>query len=358
MLGSYDPNEVIFLLKNINGMIKEEDTKTREEKIQSGIHYSTMLPKEYKPSKTYMDYFYTYMKVYSKQVALYTAVLAEKIANLDKKIVLVSLARAGTPAGILLKRYLEFYKNIKIDHYSISIIRGKGIDENALNHILKLHPKEEICFVDAWTGKGAITKELEKSCKDFNKKYNKNVNPTLAVIADPGYCSNLFGTREDFLIPSACLNSTVSGLISRTVYRDDLISKEDFHGVKFYEELFEDDVSNFFVDTISSYFDDILKLIKEEIIKIQPKADFRGLKEVENIMKCFELEDVNLVKPGVGETTRVLLRRIPDKILVRDFEDKDLAHIFELAREKNVKVEKYPLKSYKCCGIIRDIKDV
>ncbi len=42
-----------------------------------------------------------------------------------------------------------------------------------------------------------------------------------------------FGTREDFLIPSACLNSTVSGLVSRTVLNDDLIGPADFHGAKF-----------------------------------------------------------------------------------------------------------------------------
>ena len=45
----------------------------------------------------------------------------------------------------------------------------------------------------------------------------------LAVLADPGVCAPILGTRDDFLIPSACLNSTVSGLVSRTVLRDDLI---------------------------------------------------------------------------------------------------------------------------------------
>ena len=35
--------------------------------------------------------------------------------------------------------------------------------------------------------------------------------------------STLYGTREDFLIPSACLNSTVSGLVSRTVLNDRIL---------------------------------------------------------------------------------------------------------------------------------------
>ena len=45
----------------------------------------------------------------------------------------------------------------------------------------------------------------------------------MAVLADPGYCTSIYGTREDFLIPSACLNATVSGLISRTVLNDTFI---------------------------------------------------------------------------------------------------------------------------------------
>ena len=45
----------------------------------------------------------------------------------------------------------------------------------------------------------------------------------IAVLADPGGCVRTYGTRDDFLIPSACLNSTVSGLVSRTVLRADLI---------------------------------------------------------------------------------------------------------------------------------------
>ena len=37
----------------------------------------------------------------------------------------------------------------------------------------------------------------------------------LAVLSDPAGLARLRGTRDDLLIPSACLNATVSGLISR-----------------------------------------------------------------------------------------------------------------------------------------------
>ena len=59
----------------------------------------------------------------------------------------------------------------------------------------------------------------------------------LAVLADPGHCVRTFGTRDDFLIASACLNSTVSGLVSRTVLNPKFLGPGDFHGAKFYREL-------------------------------------------------------------------------------------------------------------------------
>ena len=50
----------------------------------------------------------------------------------------------------------------------------------------------------------------------------------------PSYISganitDLCGTHEDILIPSSCLNATVTGLISRTFLRADIIGKNDFH---------------------------------------------------------------------------------------------------------------------------------
>ncbi len=44
--------------------------------------------------------------------------------------------------------------------------------------------------------------------------------PTSPCSPTRAAASRTFGTRDDFLIPSACLNSTVSGLVSRTVLND------------------------------------------------------------------------------------------------------------------------------------------
>lgn len=360
--GSYSREDVVFLLKDISDLIEEQGNEEREGLIQNGTHYSEMLPIEYNPSKEYIDLFHESLSKYKEDLAYYIGVVSERIIEkYGEDTVLVSLARAGTPAGVLMKRYIKKSHGFDLPHYSISIIRGKGIDENAMKHILKSHPDGKIQFIDGWTGKGAIKNVLETSLNDFEVKYGVKIDDSLAVIADPGICSELFGTRNDFLIPSACLNSTVSGLVSRTVLRDDIIGEEDFHGAKYYKNLESDDLSNYFVDQICMEFDSVMEKVESSLKSlggVSHKLEFAGLEDVKKIQSEFEIDDVNLVKPGVGETTRVLLRRVPWKILVKEGhkDHKDLLHIITLANEKGVLVEEYPLESYKCCGIIKNMK--
>lgn len=356
-MGSYAPEDVVFLLKDLQGVNLEKATEYREEVIQSGGHYSEMLPIEYTPSAEYVQLYKKSLAETAEKIAVAAGCVAEAIIkNRGLNVVLVSLARAGTPIGILIKRYLACKYKLHLPHYSISIIRGKGLDENALTYILQRHPGFAIQFIDGWTGKGAITHVLGQACNEFRQKYGVHLSEDLAVLADPGYCVNVFGTREDYLIPSACLNSTVSGLVSRTVLRPDLIGPEDFHGGKYYRELAPDDVSGEYIDTITACFADLDENIREQQAVLSTKdktATWAGLNDIKMIGKTFGIEDINLIKPGVGETTRVLLRRVPWKILVKRDNDPNLKHVLMLAKDKNVPVEVFPDLTYTCCGLIR-----
>lgn len=361
-IGSYSPQDVIFLLKDLSKVALEKGTEDREEAIQSGTHYSEMLPIEYQPTAEYIQLFYTTLEESARKVALAAGVAAELVVKRrGTDIVFASLARAGTPIGILMKRYIGQVYGIDLPHYSISIIRGKGIDENAMLYMLQNHPDKDIQFVDGWTGKGAIRQVLIQACRAFHETYGIALNDDLAVLADPGCCSETFGTREDFLIPSACLNSTVSGLMSRTVLRDDLIGPDDFHGAKFYREWLPDDLSNLFVDKVSSYFAEIKEQAKQEsqVLLEEPElteVTWKGMSDIVRIQEDFGIDNINLVKPGVGETTRVLLRRVPWKILVDRTDNPNLQHLYLLAKERNVPVEVYPGLTYSCCGIIKPLK--
>lgn len=352
-IGSYSEEDVKFLLKDLSAIQLEGSTESREKRIQSGEHYSESLPVEYQPPAEYLELYAATLNDYKTKVASHVANVAEQIFRLKgEKTILVSLARAGTPIGILIYRYLKWKYGISLPHYSVSIIRGRGLDMNAINYILHHHPNGQIQFIDGWTGKGAISIELTKTCQEIQQKYGIELDDTLAVLADPGHCTTLFGTRDDFLIPSACLNSTVSGLVSRTVLNNKYIGEHDFHGAKFYKELEPVDLSNEFLETITEQF----PYVKYEFPHATEKeASFSGMETVKRIMDEFQIENINFVKPGVGETTRVLLRRVPWKILVRDFHSPYVKHILMLCKEKNVEVQEYPNMDYTCCGLIKRV---
>ena len=52
---------------------------------------------------------------------------------------------------------------------------------------------------------------------------------------------------------------------------------------------------------------------------------------MEKVRAEYGISTVNYVKPGVGETTRVLLRRVPWRVLVREADAPEHAHIRLLA---------------------------
>ncbi len=358
---SYKKEEVTVLLKDITGQVEPLDTMEREKLNQSGVHYSEMLPLEYKPTSKYMEIYQESLEKFSYKTAKAVVVLSEKIyQKLGKDAVLVSLARAGTPVGILIKRCLKEKYNIDVPHYSISIIRGKGIDETAMDYIVGGYSAKSIQFIDGWIGKGAINKVLKEACQKLKEKnpVYKDLDDSLAVLADPAYITELCGTHEDFLIPSSCLNSTVSGLFSRTFQRNDIIKKGDFHGAVYYGELENEDKSNEFLDEVSKHFKEINSNEIDTDMMLR-KDGLVGLDEVKKIAKDFNIEDINKIKPGVGETTRVLLRRVPYKVLIKDKNDtKGLEHIVRLCEEKNVEIVQYPLAIYKVCGIIKNVSDL
>ena len=345
---SYSEEDVILLLKDITGLVSPQSTEEREKLIQSGKHYSEMLPIEYVPTEKYMKVYYEALESYSKTVAEAVGKLSDKIIeNKGREVVLVSLARAGIPIGILVKRYIRYKYSIDVPHYSISIIRGRGIDDNAMKFLLGNYRPEQLLFVDGWIGKGAILNELKKDIEAY-----KGVSSDIAVIADPANVTELCGTHEDILIPSSCLNSTVSGLVSRTFLRSDIIGKDDFHGAVYYGELADSDLSYDFINAIEKEFS--MENNDDGIV-----IEGQGIDEVREIGKVFGVDDINLIKPGIGEATRVLLRRVPWKVLIdqRYKGDPQLGHLVRLAEEKNVPVEYYPLTHYKCCGIIKKIAD-
>jgi hypothetical protein len=358
--GSYDPSEVTWLLSDLSDVELELDTATREKLVQSGGHYSEMLPVEFHPDQAYTDLFKASLAETAPRLAHAVALVGELVLRRHERLgttpVLLSLARAGVPVGILLRRYYQL-RGLDVPHYAISIVRGKGIDTVALEYVLARHAPEQLRFVDGWTGKGAITRELEAALVELSALDERfgRVDPELAVLADPGSCTTLHGTRDDFLIPSACLNSTVSGLVSRTVLREDLIKPGMFHGAKFYAELSDADVSAHFLDVVAEHLPAARDLVLTEVEAFEVsdrEPTWTGWDVTEHLGRVHGITNVHLIKPGVGETTRVLLRRVPWKVLVRPDRAQDTHHVRVLCASRGVPVEVDPDLPYSCVGLI------
>ncbi|MFD3744687.1 phosphoribosyltransferase [Nocardia sp. NPDC058633] len=361
--GSYAPEDVSWLLKDLSDADLEADVTERERRIQAGVaHYAESLPVEFQPDAEYRELFDRVLADSAERLALAVATVAELVvAERGENVVLVSLARAGTPVGVLMRRWLVSgigREALTVPHYAVSIVRDRGIDAVALDYLARHHDPSSIVFVDGWTGKGAITHELTAALDDYHAAGGARFNDELVVLADPANCVRTYGTRDDFLIASACLNSTVSGLVSRTVLNDTLIGPGEFHGAKFYRDLIDADVSNQLIDTVTAAFDAISDQVPAAVAAIRDSdrtPDWSGWASVEKVRAEYGISTVNYVKPGVGETTRVLLRRVPWRVLVREADAPEHAHIRLLAAARNVPVEVVPDLAYSCMGLIKEL---
>ncbi len=351
--GSYPPSDVTFLLKDLSGVPLERATEDREEDIQRGRHYSEDLPVEYQPDARYLELYHRALARSARRVAVAAGVVAELVRVVKPRPVLASIARAGTPVGVLVRRWYLWRHGLDVPHYAISVIKDRGIDREAVRYLTTRHDAAAIQFVDGWTGKGVMTRVLADALA------GTGLDDTLAVLADPGRCVPVFGTRDDFLVPSACLNSTVSGLVSRTVLNDRHIGPGDFHGAKFYRELAGHDLSHHFVDTVAAHFPSVADEVDESWRRLwaaDRAPTWEGWAAVERIAHQFGIPDVIMVKPGVGEATRVLLRRVPWLVLVAPDRLGELEHVLMLAEARGVPVQEMDGLPFSCVGLVRPVR--
>lgn len=355
--GSYAAGEVSWLLTDLSAVSLEAPTEEREEAVQSGgAHYAESLPIEYQPDAGYRQLFEQALTESAARVAEAVGVVTELLlAERGPDLVLASLARAGTPAGILIRRWARFAHGVHVPHATLSIVRGRGVDPVALQWLARRYGAARVAFIDGWTGKGAIVRELTAAVDAANCELGTAFDPALAVLADPGSCVRTFGTREDFLVPSACLNSTVSGLVSRTVLNRAVLAPGQFHGAKCYRDLATVDVSARFLDAVTERFADVAAAVTARLPAARAaerEPTWAGWRAVERISEQYGIGDVTLVKPGVGETTRVLLRRVPWAVLARPDAGAAIAHVRLLAEQRGVPVHDVAELPYRCVGLI------
>jgi hypothetical protein len=357
--GSYPAGDVEFLLKPLV-MEPIADVMVKERLIQSGRrHYSEIIGTECHPGPEYMALFEEAVAENLDRMAADLWALARRILLARPQgVVLVSLARAGTPVGVALRRLLRDGFGVEAPHYSVSIIRDRGIDHEALAFIAARHDSAEVAFIDGWTGKGAIAAELRAALAALGAKRPLGLRDELYVLADLAGVATACGSTEDYLIPSAILNATVSGLVSRTILNE-LVGPGDFHGCLYYEHLATDDRSRWFVDRLHERAIELLPRFEASLLPACDVASARCRSErlVAALMARFGVHDANHVKPGIGEATRALLRRTSRLLILRDLTATDVRHLRVLAASRGVPIMHDPDLPLAAAAIIKRISD-
>jgi hypothetical protein len=357
--GSYSAADVEFLLTPIE--MEDTPVAVKEAMIQSGRrHYSEMLTHESLPSEAYLQLFHDALALNGRRMAEHLLALAKRIDQLRREhITLISLARAGTPVGVLLKHVLQRHFDRKAAHYSISILRDKGIDQNALRYILQRHSPESLVFVDGWTGKGVIAQQLAASLDDFAFSDGIRIPADLFVLTDLSGTAAVAASNEDYLIPSCVLNATVSGLVSRSIWRQSIAGAAAFHCCLYYKEFEAYDLSRFFIDAMLKQADEAYR--EYGIAAPEMQFDRKALKAaslefLQTVAQQYDLSHYNYIKPGIGEATRVLLRREAGRLLLRNAASEATRHLLWLAESKSIPIEVRKDLPYCAAALIKEIK--
>ena len=350
--GSYLPAEVMLLLDIVSAdSINDISPTQKEALIQSGQrHYSDMLTLEKPPSATHEALYNQALAAGKQRMANDVTSLAFSLHQLfhacvsaSQPLILVSLVRAGLPIGVLLQKALSDASvsyALASQHYGVSIIRDRGLDPVALQYILQQHPHSPIVFVDGWTGKGAIYGELQRSLAQINDKrqqaqlfHQGNGVIPLVTLADPAGVAWLSASNDDWLMPASLLNSTVSGLISRTLYRE---PSDGMHQAVYYDKLQPWDRSGDFIQTIDALRQQT-SLPTPLTGKLLPT--FATQSVIDDLATRFAINNRNRIKPTIAEATRAILRRDPECVLVNEMADgQDTALLRHLCEEKNIQV--------------------
>jgi Protein of unknown function (DUF2983). len=354
--GSYSLDDVQFLLKPM--AMQDTPVHIKEALIQSGKkHYSQMLTHESLPPEHYLPLFYQAMDLIQQRMAGHLLVLAKRIlATRPHGITLVSLARAGTPVGVLLKHVLKRHFNTEARHYSISILRDVGIDQNALRRILQNHAPESLVFVDGWTGKGVIARQLAASLQAFAVTDGVTIPAELYVLTDLSGSAAVAAASEDYLIPSCILNATVSGLVSRSVYDPNTAAPADFHGCVYYRQFEQHDLSRYFIDTMLACVDHARQECASDFeIGSHDRLQLQSVSQalLSWISERYGVKQHNYIKPGIGEATRVLLRREAQVLILQDSDCEATRHLRWLAESRSIPIDIVTDLPYRAVALIK-----
>ncbi|UBV44778.1 cysteine protease StiP family protein (plasmid) [Deinococcus taeanensis] len=321
---TFPPQDVTFHLDT--GSPRLVSVTEKETLIHRGESCGTLLVPEEAP--VWGEHFDRTLQTFAPRTAGLVAGVTRQIMEHHAAPVLVSLARGGTPAVVLIRREA---RRLGLDwpYHSVSIMRGEGLDVHAYREVLGAHPEREVVFVDGWTGQGSIQAALNASVSGVR----------LAVLSDPAGVSTYAGTYEDVLIPHALLNATVCGLLSRT-----FLQGRGRHAVILEKRLKEHDRTAAYLDAVSH---------ATPVPQERGRRPGNPVAYTLAIAGMYGVTDSHRITPSVGEASRALLRRAPCELLLRQWGHPDTQHLEDVARRRGVAVYVHSDLPYQACILMQ-----
>lgn len=139
------------------------------------------------------------------------------------RLIFAAILRAGVPVADWLCRLMPGATAV-----SLSLFVGLGMDKAALKLLSEEYPNRKLVFVDGWTGRGGVAREISQI----------GAGP-LAVLIDPWGWADFSGCQDDLFCPSACFTGVATLGFSRTFYVD---SKSLFAAYLFPQEYCQDEL--------------------------------------------------------------------------------------------------------------------
>jgi hypothetical protein len=149
---------------------------------------------------------------------------------------------------------------------------------------------------------------------------------------------------EDYLMPSTLLGGTISGLVSRSV----LPAGEEnlMHGCVPLPHLRRYDLSRWFVGNIRERLASVPTQSFENLSQAYPNPAQKVARQsvtkqfLESMLARHRISERNRIKLGIGETVRVLLRRLPQVVLLNSTANAaDASLILRLAALRHTPVQ-------------------
>jgi hypothetical protein len=178
------------------------------------------------------------------------------------------------------------------------------------------------------------------------------------VLADLSGSAAVAASTDDYLIPSCILNATISGLVSRSVYDEKTSALADFHGCVYYQHLAQHDLSRYFSETMLASIDELWqgeghRLTTAEIDSQHYQCLSKTL--LSWLTERYGMSHHNYIKPGIGEATRVLLRREAQRLLLQNGDAEATQHLRWLAEARSVPIEVIENLPYQAVALIKEM---